>query len=136
MTTDPRINDTTPDEAALLRRLAAFSRLMDHAFQIPGTSVRFGLDPILGLIPGLGDGIGTLASLYLLIEAKQLGVSKWDLARMAGNVIVDAAVSSVPFAGDVFDVFWKANDKNLEIIYKHLEKRGKIIDGEATVVNE
>ncbi len=128
---DIDIESTTPDEAAVLKRLTAFAQLMDHAYEIPGLKVRFGWDAILGLIPGIGDILSNVIAAYLVLEAKRLGVSKWDTTRMIGNILIDAAVSSVPLAGDIFDVFWRANDKNMAILHAHLKKRGRIIDGEA-----
>jgi hypothetical protein len=127
-------HDTTPEEAQVLERLEALSRLLDHAFRIPGTDIRFGLDAALGVIPGIGDAITTLISAYLVLEARRLGLSRWDMTRMIGNIVVDAGVSSVPIAGDVFDLFWRANDKNIAILREHLAKRGRIIDGDAVRV--
>lgn len=128
---DANTTNTTPDEALVLDRLSALSRLLDHAFRIPGTNVRFGLDAILGVIPGIGDLLTNLISAYLVIEARKLGLSRWDLTRMIGNIVVDVGVSSVPIAGDVFDLFWRANDKNMAILRDHLAQRGRIIDGQA-----
>jgi hypothetical protein len=128
----PAFESATPDEVLTMQRLAAFSRLMDHAFTVPGTTIKFGVDAVLGLIPGIGDVAANLLSTYLLVEAKRMGVSRWDMARMIGNILVDATVSSVPFAGDIFDVFWRANDRNLAILQEHLNKRGVIIEGTAT----
>jgi hypothetical protein len=127
-------HDTTPEEALVLERLEALSRLLDHAFRIPGTDIRFGLDAALGVIPGIGDAVTTLISAYLVLEARRLGLSRWDMTRMIGNIVVDAGVSSVPIAGDVFDLFWRANDKNMAILREHLAKRGRIIDGDAVRV--
>jgi hypothetical protein len=123
--------NTTPDEAVVLERLSALSRLLDHAFRIPGTDVRFGLDAVLGVIPGIGDLVTNLISAYLVLEARKLGLSRWDMTRMIGNIVVDVGVSSVPIAGDVFDLFWRANDKNMAILRDHLAQRGRIIDGES-----
>ena len=133
---DTHAQNTTPDEAAVLERLGALSRLLDHAFRIPGTKIRFGLDAVLGVIPGIGDLLTNLISAYLVLEARKLGLSRWDLTRMIGNIVVDASVSSVPIAGDVFDLFWRANDKNMVILRAHLAQRGRIIDGEAVRVDD
>jgi hypothetical protein len=121
----------TPDEVALLKRLATFARVMDHAYEIPGLKVKFGWDAILGLIPGVGDVVSNVLAAYLVVEAQRLGLSRWDSARMIGNILIDAAISSVPLAGDIFDVFWRANDRNMAILHAHLKHRGRIIEGEA-----
>ena len=127
-----------PDES--LARLEALARLMDNAFVIPGTNTRIGLDGIIGVIPGIGDLISGLVSSYLIWEARQLGVSKWVLSRMVANTLLDTAVGAIPFAGDVFDVMFRANMKNMRLLRRHLEKRGltqpagRIIDGEAVRV--
>ncbi len=122
--------NTTPTEAEVLVRLEALSRLLDNAFRVPGTNLRFGFDAVLGLIPGIGDVLTNFVSVYLVLEARRLGVAGWDIARMIGNIVVDVAVSSIPLAGDVFDVFWRANDRNMSIVRNHLARRGRIIDGE------
>ena len=107
-----------------LARLDALARIMDSAFQIPGTNIRMGVDALLGLLPGIGDAISASISSYLIWEAKQLGVSKLVLARMAGNVAIDTVIGAVPFAGDIFDVAYKANVKNIALLKKHVEKQG------------
>ena len=104
-----------------LARLQALARLMDSAVQIPGTPVRFGLDGVLGLIPGAGDTVSALMSVFILYEARRLGISRLTLRRMATNVLLDAVVGTVPFAGDVFDIYWKANNRNVELLRRHLE---------------
>jgi hypothetical protein len=133
----------TPFETASeqsLARLEALARLMDGAFVIPGTSVRFGLDGLVGLIPGIGDVIGGLVSSYLIWEARQLKVPKWLIARMVTNVFIDTVVGSVPVVGDIFDVMFRANLKNMALLRNHLERQGlvhrpgQIIEGEAVRV--
>ncbi len=127
--------NATPDEAQVLERLSALSRWLDHAFRIPGTDIRFGLDAALGVIPGVGDVVTNLISAYLVLEARKLGLSRWDMTRMVGNIVVDASVSAVPIAGDIFDLFWRANDRNMAILRDHLAQRGRIIDGHARRVD-
>lgn len=113
--------DEVPADFARLQMLA---RLMDNAVQIPGTSVRVGLDGLLGLIPGAGDTASALVSVFILSEARRLGIPRLTLHRMAANVLLDAVVGTVPFAGDVFDVYWKANHRNVELLKRHLESSG------------
>lgn len=105
-------------------RLEAIARMMDSAFRIPGTEIVMGFDALLGLIPGIGDAIAGAISSYLIWEAKRLGVPKLTLLRMAGNVAIDTVVGSVPLVGDVFDVAFKANVKNVALLRKHLAKKG------------
>lgn len=105
-------------------RLDALARVMDSAVQIPGTNIRMGVDALLGLLPVVGDAISATISSYLIWEAKQMGVSKFVLARMAGNVAIDTVIGAVPFAGDIFDVAYKANMKNIALLKKHVDKHG------------
>lgn len=107
-----------------LARLDALARVMDSAVQIPGTNIRMGVDAVLGLLPVVGDAISATISSYLIWEAKQMGVSKFLLARMAGNVAIDTVVGAIPFAGDIFDVAYKANMKNITLLKKHVDKQG------------
>ncbi|HET6884490.1 MAG TPA: DUF4112 domain-containing protein [Pirellulales bacterium] len=100
--------------------LELLARWMDSVFEIPGTRIRLGLDPILGLLPGLGDLLTTLVSLYILGAARRYGVPRVTLARMASNVAIDLALGSLPLVGDVFDVFWKSNIKNVALLQRHV----------------
>ena len=116
-------------------RLDAIARFMDGALTIPGTNIRFGADALIGLVPGIGDAITTAVSLYLIWEARNLGLPKTAIARMIGNVALDAAVGAVPVVGDALDVFWRANLRNMKIIHAHLHRTGRVIDGEYTRVD-
>lgn len=110
---DPRASDPL----ASARRLA---RLLDSAVAIPGTNVRFGLDALIGLVPGLGDVAGAAMSAYLVLLGSRQGISRAVLARMIGNVAVDAMGGSIPLIGDLFDVGWKANTRNLQLLERSL----------------
>ena len=121
-TTPPQ--PTTPSPSLQRRvpeRLRRFSRWMDAAVRIPGTPIRFGLDSLLGLIPGVGDLTGGALSLYTLVSAWRLGAPSSLLARMAVNVGVDALVGAIPVLGDVFDVAFKANQRNVRLLERHLD---------------
>lgn len=107
-----------------IARLDTLARIMDSAVQIPGTNIRMGVDALLGLLPVIGDAISATISSYLIWEAKQMGVSKFMLARMAGNVAIDTVIGAVPFAGDIFDVAYKSNMKNVALLKKHVDKHG------------
>jgi len=102
------------------------AKILDNQFEVGG--VRFGVDPIIDIIPWIGDVIGALLSLYILKVAGEVGVSKIDLAKMILNIIVDFAVGVIPFLGVIFDVYYKANIKNLKILEKY--SHGKIVEGE------
>ncbi len=93
---------------------------LDAGIRIPGTNLRFGLDPILGLIPGFGDAAGAILAGWILVEGIRLGASRATLLRMAGNVACDALVGAVPVLGDVFDFVWKANLRNVALLERHL----------------
>jgi len=103
------IPDTRPDALAFYDVIA---RLLDQAFRVPGTSWRFGLDPLLGLVPGAGDLISAAIGAYGIVLAAQLGAPSSLMARMALNLFVDTAIGSIPVAGDLFDFAFKANIRN------------------------
>jgi hypothetical protein len=94
---------------------------MDQGLRVPGTSIRFGLDPIIGLIPGLGDAAGALLGGAILLEAARSRVAHYTLLRMSGNIALDALIGAVPLLGDLFDFGWKANTRNLQLLERHLE---------------
>jgi hypothetical protein len=102
-------------------RLELLARLMDSAFHIPGLGIRFGLDALIGLIPGFGDTATSLISLYILNAANRYGVPRVMLARMALNIAIDFVVGSIPFVGDIFDVYWKANQKNVALLRRYTQ---------------
>lgn len=99
-----------------MRRLKVLADLMDSAFVLPGTNVRFGLDPILGLVPGIGDVASDAIALYIVYEGWRLGATRKQLAMMLLNVAVDTVVGAVPVAGDMVDFAFKANRRNLAIL--------------------
>jgi hypothetical protein len=109
------------DTLRRLRRLANIARLMDTAIRIPGTGIRFGADSVFGLVPVIGDAGGALVGLYVVNEARRLGVPAHKLTKMIGNLAADSLIGSVPLAGDLFDVFFKSNRRNLAIILDHFQ---------------
>jgi len=100
------------------------ANLLDTALVIPGTNVRFGLDAIVGLVPGIGDAVTTVVSLYIVHEARQLGAPWHVVSRMLANVAIDGAIGAVPLLGDAFDVMWRANRRNVALLRAHFAKRG------------
>ena len=105
-----------------LQKIRKIAKLLDTAIGIPGTKIRFGLDPILGLIPGGGDLISAGISAYMIYLAARFGLERAEIFKMIKNVAIETAVGSVPLAGDIFDAYFKANMRNLEILEKHIEK--------------
>lgn len=110
------------DRAARLRRVRRLAKLLDTAIGIPGTRFRVGLDSLAGLFPAVGDAAMAGLALYIVYEAAQLGVSKRTRWRMLLNVFIDLGLGSVPLAGDVFDVFYKANRRNVRLLEKDLQR--------------
>ncbi len=108
--------------AEIRRRMEAMERLLERSLTLPGTRVSLGLDAVVGLIPVVGDAIAAAMGAYILWEARNLGLPKWKLWRMAGNIAFDAAVGAVPLAGDVFDFAFRSNSRNLKIVKRHLDK--------------
>jgi len=104
-----------------LQRIKMLSHWLDDAVAIPGTSYRVGLDPVLGLLPGGGDLVSSGFSAYLVFEAARFGLPRTTLTRMVFNLLVDTLLGAVPVVGDVFDVAWKANSKNLALLEAHLQ---------------
>ncbi|WP_084384911.1 DUF4112 domain-containing protein [Novosphingobium naphthalenivorans] len=120
------------DPVSIRRRVEAMEHVLERAFTLPGTNRQFGLDALIGLVPVAGDVIAAAMGLYLVWEARNLGMSKWQLARMTANVGFDTLVGAVPVAGDLFDFLYRSNSRNLKIIRKHLDKHHphtRVIDG-------
>lgn len=120
------------DPAAIRQRIEAMERVLEHGLTVPGTRYQFGLDAIVGLIPVVGDFVGAALGSYLVWEAKNLGLPKWKLWRMAGNVAFDTAVGFVPFAGDALDFLFRSNTRNLKMLKRHLDKHHpemRVIEG-------
>jgi hypothetical protein len=113
-----------PSRSAALDRLDMLATVFDTALVIPGTNIRFGVEALLRLIPGIGDFAASALSLYLLYEASRLGVPRLLLARMLGNVIIEGAMGAVPIAGDAFDVFFRANRRNIALLRRHFMGTG------------
>ncbi|MEG4324836.1 DUF4112 domain-containing protein, partial [Microcoleus sp. herbarium5] len=109
-------NTPSQSHVASLRRLRRISHLLDNAIPIPGTKYRIGLDPILGLIPGGGDLISSIFAGYVVFKSAQMGVPQETLVKMAANIVFDTVAGTVPVAGDLLDVAWKANVKNIELL--------------------
>jgi hypothetical protein len=103
-----------------LERLRALSRLLDNAFVIPGTRYRFGLDPLIGLVPGLGDAVSAILSGYIILQASRLGAPRSVVTRMIANVALDTLVGWIPILGDLFDVAWKSNLRNMALLESHV----------------
>jgi hypothetical protein len=108
-------------QIATVHRLRKLSHFLDNAIPIPGTPYRIGLDPILGLLPAGGDIAGGLLSGYIVYSAAQLGLPKETLVRMVSNILLDIFAGTVPVVGDLVDVGWKANVKNVELLEAHLQ---------------
>jgi hypothetical protein len=96
--------------------LDLLSHVLDDWFRIPGTSIRFGIDGIVGMIPGVGDILGGLASCIIVLAAWFRGVPTITIARMVANVAIEVVVGMIPFAGDIFDIAWKANRRNYKLL--------------------
>ena len=111
------MNDEEQKLSADLERLANW---MDGVFRVPGLGVRFGLDALLGLFPGAGDVATTVVSLYIFTAAQRFGVPRVTLLRMALNIVIDLILGAVPFVGDLFDVYWKANQRNVDLLRRHV----------------
>jgi len=114
-----------PEVGTIERRVERLRRvgwMLDSTFKLPGTGIRFGFDSLIGLVPGLGDLVGGALSLYIIAESARLGVPRSLLLRMGWNVAVDTFVGEVPILGDLFDVAWKANMRNLALLEGHLQQ--------------
>jgi len=103
-------------------RLIVLARLMDSAIEVPGLRGGVGLDALLGLVPVAGDAVSALIGVYSVIQARELGASRWLQARMVGNLVLDAAIGVVPIAGDVADVFFRAHRRNLRLLQRELKE--------------
>ena len=108
--------------AAVRRRIEALEHLLEGLVTIPGINRKVGLDVFLSFIPVGGSAVAAALGSYLAWEARNLGMSKWQLLRMAGNVAVDTALGAVPLAGDVFDFLFRSNSRNLRIVKRHLDR--------------
>jgi hypothetical protein len=119
LTPAPEVGTLDPRRLERLRRLG---NLLDNSIRVPGTDFRFGLDTIIGLVPGIGDLAGGALSLYIIVESARLGVPRPLLLRMGYNVAVDTLVGAVPVLGDLFDAGFKANLRNLALVQQHAER--------------
>ena len=110
------------DATSVRRRIEAMERLLENSFTVPGVNYRIGLDSVVGLVPVVGDFVTAAMGMWLVWEAKNLGLPKWKLWRMTGTVAVDTAIGAIPFVGDAFDFLFRSNTKNLKVIKRHLDK--------------
>lgn len=120
------------DPVSIRRRIEAMEMLLERSFVIPGIKRPVGLDAIGGLIPIVGDLVTAALGAYIVWEARNLGIPKWKLWRMAGNIAFDTAVGAIPIAGDLFDFMFRSNTRNLKIIRRHMDKHypaSRVIEG-------
>lgn len=120
------------DPASVRQRVEVMEGLLERLVTIPGTNRQIGLDVMLDLIPGIGPIAATALGGWLVWEARNLGLSKWQMARMGGNVGVDFVLGAIPFIGAIPDFFFRSNTRNLKIIKRHLDKHHPatvVIDG-------
>jgi hypothetical protein len=123
---------TGTDPESVRARVVAMERLLERSFTIPGVNMPVGLDALIGLVPVLGEIVTTAMGAYIIWEARNLGLSKWKLARMGANVLFDTAIGAIPLVGDAVDLVFRSNTKNLKIILKHIDKHHpetRVIEG-------
>ncbi|HCS54272.1 MAG TPA: DUF4112 domain-containing protein [Planctomycetaceae bacterium] len=111
------------DQERVLRTIGQMEYWLDDKFRLPGTSIRFGWDTIIGLVPGVGDAVTAALALYIVWNARSLNIGRWTQFRMISNILFDTVLGAVPLVGDMFDVAFRANRKNLKLIMKELDKR-------------
>ena len=120
------------DPASVRARVEALEMLLERSFVVPGLNMPIGLDALVGLVPVIGDIVTTALGAYIVWEARNLNMSKWQLTRMGGNVAIDTVLGLVPLVGDAADFLYRSNTKNLRIIKKHLDKHHpetRVIEG-------
>ena len=125
----------TRDPAKIRQRIETLEMLLERSFVLPGVRMPIGLDAIVGLVPVIGDFITAAMGAYIVWEARNLGLPKWKLWRMSGNLLFDTALGAIPVAGDAFDFFFKSNSRNLKIIRRHMDKHHpatRTVEGEVT----
>ena len=110
------------DAQSVRQRIEMMEQVLENVFTIPGTRFRVGLDSMIGLIPVVGDLVAAAMGAWIVWEARNLGMSRWQLIRMSANIGVDTAIGAIPFVGDAFDLAFRSNSKNLRIIRKHLDR--------------
>lgn len=123
---------TGTDPASVRKRVEAMEVLLERSFRVPGVNFPIGLDALIGLIPVVGDIVTTAMGAYVVWEARNLGMSKWQLTRMGANVAFDTVLGLVPVVGDAADFVFRSNSRNLRIIKKHLDKHHpetRVIEG-------
>ncbi len=113
---------SSAETRAEIERLTRLARLLDTRFRLPFVPIRFGLDTLVGLVPGVGDTATALPALYLVYRGYKLGVPRRTLVAMAANVGLDVTVGSIPVIGDAFDLFFKANRRNAHHLQRHLDR--------------
>ena len=119
------------DPVSVRQRIEAMEFLLERCIELPGIGRKVGLDAIIGLIPVIGDIITAAMGAYIVWEARNLGLPKWKLWRMAGNIAFETALGAVPIAGDAFDLLFRSNTRNLKIVKRHLDKHhpaSRVID--------
>jgi hypothetical protein len=114
-----------PAHSDALRRMDLVANLLDTAFVLPGTNRKFGIDAIIGLVPGVGDVITTVLSTYIIWEARNLGVSRLALGRMMTNLALHASIGALPVIGDIFDAFFRVNQRNMRIVRSQLGRTSR-----------
>ena len=107
-------------DRAAVKRVLLVAYILDEGFRIPVIGYRIGIDPLLGILPGAGDALSGGVSLYIVVEAARLGLSYTTLLRMVANITLDVLVGTIPLIGDLFDVVWKANTRNFELVMEEL----------------
>ena len=121
LTLDQHSNfDTTAEQEAALERLRRFAKLLDSAFRVPGTNFEMGLEGLIGLVPGIGDFASAVVSLYVPFEAIRMGAPWERVAKMLLNILIDAVLGSIPIVGDLFDIAFKANNRNVRLLEEYL----------------
>lgn len=105
--------------AAAERRIGRMTHLLDELIEVPGTSIKLGLDPVIGLIPVAGDALSALAGGWVILEASRFGLPRVVLARMVVNLALDLGIGAIPLLGDAYDLLFRSNSRNLELFRKH-----------------
>jgi hypothetical protein len=115
-----------PSRHDTIERLDFIARLLDTAFVVPGTNIRFGVEAVIRLMPGIGDAVASALSCVILLEAHRLGVPTRILARMIANVLLEGTAGAMPVVGDMFDIMFRANRRNIRILYDYMRREGLI----------